>query len=58
MGKLRGRGADSMKYKVSGIFAIEIEAGNMQEAKIKAQHVLCSRKLTWASIITVEEAKE
>ena len=47
-----------MRYEVSGIFVVETEAENEQEAQIKAQQELCSGKLTWANIITVEEAKE
>ena len=47
-----------MRYEVSGIFVLKIEADNEQEARKKAQQALNSGKLTWANIITVEEAKE
>ncbi len=47
-----------MRYEVSGIFIIEVRSENELEARIKAQQALNRGKLTWANIITVEEAKE
>ena len=46
-----------MKYEVSGIFAIETEAENEQEARVKVQLILQERGID-GCVIQVKERRE